>query len=227
MREIDILESYPRPKSPRLVHPNIRTIKNRIVASYRGKEFYDGKRENGYGGFRYDGRWLSVAKKIFKFYKLKNNSKILQIGCDKGFLLHDIKKLYPKSKVRGIEVSDYAIKSSNKSIKKFIKKSVFFELPFKKKEFDFVIAIGAVYSLNLVNAIKCLKEIKRVGNGKSFITLGSYENESDYRLFRYWTLLGSTILSKKEWLQVLRHTKYTGDYKFNTARSLNLIEKKN
>ena len=52
----------------------------------------DGKRENGYAGFKYDGRWLDVAKKIFKFYKLKNNAKILQIGCDKGFLLHDINK---------------------------------------------------------------------------------------------------------------------------------------
>ena len=226
MREINILTNYPGPKKPRVVHKNIRTIKNRIIASYKGKEFYDGKRKNGYGGFRYDGRWLNVAKKIFKFYNLKNNAKILQIGCDKGFLLHDIKKLYPKSKVRGIEISDYAIKSSNKSIRKFIKKSIFFELPFKKKEFDFVIAIGPVYSLNLADAIKCLKEIKRVGKGKSFITLGAYENENDYRLFKYWTLLGGTILTKKEWIQVLKHVKYTGDYKFNTASSLNLIEKR-
>ena len=225
MREFDLLSNYPVLKK-RYVSKNSRTIKNRIAASYRSKSFYDGKRENGYGGLRYDGRWLSVAKKIFKFYKLKNNSKILQIGCDKGFLLHDIKKLYPKSKVRGIEISDYAIKSSNKSIRKFIKKSIFFELPFKKKEFDFVIAIGPVYSLNLADAIKCLKEIKRVGKGKSFITLGAYENENDYRLFKYWTLLGSTILSKNEWIQVLKHVKYTGDYKFNTASSLNLIEKR-
>ena len=111
MREVNILKVYPQPKRPRLVHPNIRTIKNRIIASYKGKEFYDGKRENGYGGFKYDGRWIKVAKKIFEFYKLNSNSKILQIGCEKGFLLHDIKKLYPKSKVRGIETSDYAIKS--------------------------------------------------------------------------------------------------------------------
>ena len=169
---------------------------------------------------------LKITRLKVKIYKLKQNAKILQIGCDKGFLLHDIKKIYPKSKVRGIEISDYAIKSSKKSIRKFIKKSIFSKLPFEKNMFDLVIAIGPVYSLNLPDAIKCLKEIKRVGKGKSFITLGAYENEKDYRLFKYWTLLGSTILSKKEWKRVLKHTKYTGDYKFNTSKSLNLIEKK-
>ena len=65
-----------------------------------------------------------------------------------------------------------------------------------------------------------------MGKGKSFITLGSYNNEKDLRLFRYWTLLGTTILKKKEWIEVLKHTKYSGDYKFNNAKSLNLEEKK-
>ena len=199
MREFNLLSDYPVLKK-RYVSKNSRTIKNRIIASLRGKNFYDGKREDGYGGFKNDGRWKIIAKKIFDTYKLKDNAKILQIGCDKGFLLQDIKEIYPKSKVRGIEVSDYAIQSSDKKIKKFITKGPFHDLPFKKNEFDFVIAIGAVYSLNLTDAIKCLKEIRRVGKGKSFITLGAYELEKDLRLFRYWTLLGSTILSKKEFL---------------------------
>jgi len=224
MREFDLLNNYPVIKK-RYVSKNSRTIKNRIVASYRGKKFYDGKREDGYGGFKYDSRWKAVAKKIFDVYRLKDNAKILQIGCDKGFLLQDIKEIFPKAKVRGIEVSDYAIQSADKKIKKFIKKGLFYDLPFKKNEFDFVIAIGPVYSLNLANAIKCLKEIKRVGKDKSFITLGSYESERDFRLFRYWTLLGSTILKKREWIEVLKHTKYNGDYKFNTAKSLSLVQK--
>jgi ubiquinone/menaquinone biosynthesis C-methylase UbiE len=224
MREFDLLNNYLTLKK-RYVSKNTRTIKNRIIASYREKDFYDGKRENGYGGFKYDGRWKIIAKKIFEVYRLKNNAKVLQIGCDKGFLLQDIKEIFPKSKVRGVEVSDYAIKHTNKKISKFIKKNKFYDLPFKNNEFDFVIAIGPVYSLNLADAIKCLKEIKRVGKGKSFITLGSYESERDFKLFRYWTLLGSTILKKKEWIEVLKHTKYSGDYKFNTAKSLNLVQK--
>jgi ubiquinone/menaquinone biosynthesis C-methylase UbiE len=224
MREIDLLTNYPVLKK-RYVSKNSRTIKNRIIASYRDKNFYDGNRDNGYGGYKYDGRWKVIAKKIFDIYRLKSNAKILQIGSEKGFLLQDIKETFPKSIVRGIEVSDYAIKHTNKKIRKFIQKGLFHNLPFKKNEFDFVIAIGPVYSLNLADAIKCLKEIDRVGKGKSFITLGSYDRENDLKLFRYWTLLGSTILSKKEWIEVLKHTKYKGDYKFNTAKSLNLAQK--
>lgn len=226
MNKKDILSGYPDPPKKRFVNNKLRSIKNRIIASYKNKEFYDGKRENGYGGFNYDGRWKKVAQNIFKFYNLKNNSKILQIGCDKGFLLRDIKQLYPKSIVYGIENSNYAIKNSEKIIRKNVLKGNFFEIPFKKNYFDFVLAIGPVYSLNLTDAIKCLKEIVRVSKGKSYITLGSYENEHEYKLFKNWTLLGTTILKKNEWKYVLKHTKYKGDYKFNTSKTLNLKWKK-
>lgn len=225
MREFDALKGYPEPKEPRLVHPKIRTIHNRIVASYRGKEFYDGDRNNGYGGLRYDGRWASIAKNMAGEYSLNGQSAILQVGSDKGFLLHEFLQLYPVAKVRGTEISDYAIDSTMLSVKPFVQKASFTELPFADEEFDFVVAIGPVYSLNLPDAIKCLKEIQRVGKGKSFITLGAYETEDDLRLFRYWTLLGCTILSKGDWVEVLRHAGYTGDYKFNTAQSLNLVER--
>ena len=221
MREFDLLQSYPN-LITRYVNSKSRTIKNRVIASYKDKEFYDGHRNNGFGGYKYDGRWKSIAERIFKLYKLKKNAKILQIGCDKGFLLYEIKKLYPSAKVFGVENSKYAINKSPKNIKKQIKHTNFTNIPFKKNYFDFVLAIGPVYSLNLVDSIKCLKEINRVGKGKSFVTLGSYESEKEEKLFRYWTLLGSTILSKSDWRFVLKHVRYKGDYKFNTAKSLNL-----
>ncbi len=158
-------------------------------------------------------------------YSLNDRSSILQIGCDKGFLLHEFIQICPTITIRGTEISDYAIDCALPSVKPFIQKAPFTELPFANGEFDFIIAIGAVYSLNLRDAIKCLKEIQRVGKGKSFITLGAYDTEEDLRYFRYWTLLGCTVLSKTDWVEVLNHVGYTGDYKFNTARSLNLIEK--
>ena len=85
-----------------------------------------------------------------------------------------------------------------------------------------MVAIGPVYTLNLAGAIRLLKEIQRVTKKNSFITLGCYESEEDFWLFRDWTLLGTTVLKRNEWIEVLRHINYTGDYKFNTARSLNL-----
>jgi hypothetical protein len=226
MREFNLLAGYPEAKKPRVVSSDIRTIKSRIIASYRDREFYDGDRSNGYGGFRYDGRWVHIAKRIVQEYGLSEQSSVLQIGCDKGFLLHDILQCYPKMKVRGAEISDYAIEQAMESVKSFILKSHFVDLSFKTGEFDFVIAMGVVYSLNLTDAIRCLKEIQRVGKGKSFITLASYESEEDKQLFEWWTLLGTTLLRRDEWVEVLRHVGYTGDYKFVSARSLSLVEQK-
>ena len=225
MREFNLLGNYPQPNKPRYVSQNLRKIKNRIIATYRDKEFFDGDRNDGYGGMVYDGRWKSIAKKILEEYKIGDNSKILQINCEKGFLLHDLYELNPKIKIYGLESSKYAIDNALPSIKSFINYSDKINLEFKDNFFDFVIAIGVVYSLNLTDSIKCLKEIQRVSKGKSFITLGAYESEYDRKLFSYWTLLGSTILKKDEWIEVLEHSGFTGDFNFNTASSLNLIEK--
>ena len=224
MREFDALQGYPEPKNKRVVNSDSRTIENRIIASYRGKEFYDGSRNNGYGGMVNDGRWLPVAKNMINWYGLNENSSVLQIGSDKGYLLESFKAHLPSIKVFGIEISDYAINCTESSIRKSIIKSPFTDVPFENQTFDLVIAVGPVYSLNLSDAIRCLKEIKRVSKGKSFITLGSYSNEENRNLFLQWTLLGTTILSKKDWLKVLEHVAYQGDYKFNTSESLGLIK---
>ena len=59
------------------LYQNKRTIDHRIVSS-RDKDF-DGDRNYGYGGFKYDGRWKDIAKKVIDRYKLDNTSKILQL----------------------------------------------------------------------------------------------------------------------------------------------------
>ncbi len=226
MSEVDLLQGYPEPKEPRVVSPKLRTIRHRIVASYRGEAFYDGSRNYGYGGLKNDGRWGPIAESMLEYYGLGEGSTVLQIGCDKGFLLHEFLQLGLNIKVHGTEVSDYAIQHAMPSVQPFIQQAPFIKLPFPENRFDLVIAIGPVYSLNLADAMSCLKEIQRVGKGKSFITLGAYETEEDFRLFRYWKLLGTTVLSKSDWIEVLNHCDYTGDYKFNTAESLNLVEEK-
>ncbi|MCK5608079.1 methyltransferase domain-containing protein [Candidatus Pacearchaeota archaeon] len=225
MREFNALNGYPQPKEPRYVGPNVRTIKNKIIASYRDEGYYDGDRKNGYGGYKYDGRWKDIVKSMSKDYKLTEKSALLQIGCEKGFLLHDFHEHFPTMKVRGAEMSDYAIANSMPSIKEDIVKTDYNKLPFNDGEFDFVIAIGVIYTLTLRDAISALKEIQRVGKGKSFITLGSYKNEQEERLFRNWSVLGSTILHEEDWIEVLNEAGYTGDYHFTNAETLNLVWK--
>jgi len=225
MREYNPLIGYPQLPQPRYVGPHIRTIRNRILASYRGRDYYDGDRNNGYGGFKYDGRWVPIAKNMYREYSLNESSAVLQVGCEKGFLLHDFHQLYPKLKVRGTEVSAYAIEHAMPTVKPYITQAPFTELPFDDGEFDLVIAIGVVYTLTLSDAISCLKEIGRVGRGKAFVTLGAYRDEEEFRLFRYWTVLGCTVLHVDDWVEVLKEAGYRGDYHFATAKTLNLVEK--
>lgn len=226
MREFDpISQIYPPPKEPRAVGRNIRTIQNRLVASERTREFYDGDRNNGYGGYKYDGRWQPIAKKLYETYQLNPQSKVLQLASEKGFLLNDFKTAYPEMSLTGLEMSDYAISETMPLVKPFVSKGIYTELPYADHVFDLVIAIGVVYIFNLTDAVKCLREIQRVSKGKSFINLSTYETEEEYWLFKDWSLLGATMLKPQEWREVMAYAGYTGDYAFTGAKKLNLIRK--
>ena len=218
MREFDAFHGYPEPKEPRFVDPSLRKIENRIIASYRGQEFYDGDRVNGYGGMKDDGRWALIAKNLDDEYNL-NYAKVLQMNAHKGFLAYELFKFGARMWTQ--EVSEYACQNSVVRHDQ----CPFTKLPYADHQFDFVIAASCVYSLNLPDAIKCLKEIQRVGKGRSWITLAAYEDEDDIdglMLLRNWFLLGTTILTKADWIEVMKHAGYTGDYRFDTASFLNL-----
>ncbi len=225
MREFNLLEGYPSPKEPRYVSENLRKISNRINAVNRDKEFFDGDRNDGYGGYYYDGRWVKLAKKIINEYSIKNNSNLLHINSEKGFLLYDIHNLNPNINIFGVDSSKYCISNTKDEISKFVAQGDYLNLEFPDNYFDFVLAIGVVYAFNLKDAIKSINEIQRVSRDKSFITLASYEALEDYFLFKKWTLLGTTILKKNEWIDVLNFCNFKGDYYFTNAKTLNLREK--
>lgn len=195
-----------------------RSVINKMYAWQLGKEYYDGSRLNGYGGFRYDGRWLKLLPKIIKKYKLTNKSKVLDLGCKKGFLLKDLNKLLPGIKTYGIENHSYALKKSVNCKSKLIK-SDYYNIPFKKNYFDFVIAFNSLYMQNLGDVIKSLKEIQRVSK-KSYIVLASGENDEERNKFYKWTLIGTSILLKKEWKILFKKIGFKGDYYFSSAKSL-------
>ena len=135
--------------------------------------------------------------------------------------MKDLKILLPGAKVYGIEDHKYPIKNAEKEIKKNIIFSNYYEIPFKKNYFDLVIGFSSIYKYNFQDVVKTIREINRVSR-KSFFTVASYSNKKEKEIFDRWTLLGTTILSKKEWLELFRLLKYKGDYYFTTAKSLNL-----
>lgn len=213
MREFNALRNYPQ-NTPRIIGD--RGIQERIIASYRGREFFDGERRYGYGGLKYDGRWKSVADDMMDDYRLKGGS-VLQIGCEKGFLLHEFKLIDLEIKVLGIESSRYARRNAMKDVE------ILTNLPKLEMPYDLVICLGMVYTLNLAEGIQLIKRIEETGFN-AFILLASYDSEEDLRLFKKWSLLACTILKKDEWIEVLNHAGYTGDYWFVSAHSLGLRE---
>ena len=93
----------------RMIDQKINTMKISKKYSY---DYWDGNRKYGYGGYRYDGRWKPIAKKIIKKYKLTKKSKILDIGCGKGHLIYEISKILNSKNIYGIDISKYAKKKS-------------------------------------------------------------------------------------------------------------------
>jgi hypothetical protein len=164
---------------------------------------------------KYDDRWGPVASDFCMEYGLDVKSSILQINCEKGYLLRQFLNIYGNMKVVGVESSSYARRHASQPLLP--------SLSFDKEQFDLCIALGVVYTLNLGGAIQCLREIDRI-SFRSFITLAAYETEEDLRLFRAWTLLGTTILKKEEWIEVMKHAGYSSDYSFVTAETLRLRE---
>lgn len=220
MAEYDAFAGYPEPREPRIVSPTHRTIHNRIAASYRDREFYDGDRANGYGGMVNDGRWGPVAERIIDKY-CGYGHMVLQIAAHKGFLAYELFKR--GMRVWSCETSQYACENSmvrHDLIESFTK------LPYEDKSFDVVICASAVYMQNLPGAIQVLKEIQRVTRKHAWVSLGAMEDENDVdglMMLRWWFLNGTTILTKADWLEVMAHAGYTGDYRFDTAKYLNLV----
>lgn len=221
MEEFDI--GYPHSGAVRQVPFGFRTIRNRIIAFRLDEEYYDGARENGYGGFSYDGRWAKIIPAIAARYHLTAHSRVLDVGCKKGFFLHDLRLAYPGMHVRGVENHPYPLAHAMESVRDCLIEAPYQELPFPDGDFDFVMAFAAIYMLNLRDVIAALREIERVGKGRSYVTLGAYRNAEEKELFADWTLLGTTVLHVDEWLEVFREAGYTGDYFFTTASALHLV----
>ena len=185
-----------------------------IAKSY-GFDYWDGNRKYGYGGYKYiPGRWEKVASNLVKSYKLNNNSKILDVGCGKAFLLFEIKKILPQIDITGIDISNYGLKNSKKEVRKYLfKKDIKKTLKYKSNQFDLVFSINTLHNLKINYLTKAIKEIQRVGK-KHFICAESYRNNKELFNLQCWALTCESFFSKEEWIWILKNSGYTGDYEF-------------
>ena len=183
------------------------------IARKFDKEFWDGDRRYGYGGYKYiEGLFEPLAKSLIKYYNLTNTSKVLDVGCGKGFLLYEISKILPEINLFGFDISEYAIENSKKEIKEnlFVHNAKN-KYPYKDKEFDLVISINTLHNLQIYNLEKALNEIERVGK-KKYTVVEGYRNEEELFNLQCWALTCESFFSRKEWQWIFKEFKYSQCY---------------
>tara|TARA_Y100000389_G_scaffold200167_1_gene240026 strand:+ start:1130 stop:1789 length:660 start_codon:yes stop_codon:yes gene_type:complete len=211
--EIDLLAKYPKAKRDLTQRLESKTEDVRLVARKFDKDFFDGERKFGYGGFSYNPRyWSEVVKDLSNYYNLNNESKILDVGCAKGFMLYDFYKLNPNLDLYGIDISKYAIDNSVPEIKHKLQVANAIKLPYEDNFFDLVISINTIHNLDKVECAIALKEISRVSKKNSFLTVDAFNNEDEKKRMYAWNLTAKTIMSIKDWKKFFSDSKYNGDF---------------
>ena len=212
-KEIDLLKSYPKSKRDISNRVKSKTKEQQLIARKFGKEFFDGDRKHGYGGFAYNSKfWENVIPDFVNFYNLKNGSKILDVGCAKGFMLFDFKQYNNNFILKGLDISRYAIENSKEEVRENLIVGDAKSLPFEDNTFDLVISINTIHNLELKDCGISLKEIERVTKKNSFITVDAYRNNEEKERMMKWNLTAKTIMSVEDWIDFFKSNNFNGDY---------------
>ena len=211
--EIDLLAKYPKVSRDLSARLEAKTAEARAIGRKFGFDYFDGDRNHGYGGFTYQERfWKPVVPDLISHFNLNSSSRVLDVGCAKGFFLHDLQEALPGIDVNGIDISQYAIENSIESVQSKVRVGDARLLEFPDNSFDFVMSINTIHNLDRGDCAKALTEIQRVSGGKSFITVDAYRNEMERERMEAWNLTALTMMSVDEWKEFFIEVGYDGDY---------------
>ena len=212
-QEINLMINYPRPNRNVKSRGATKTEKDRALARKFGKEFFDGDRAHGYGGFNYHPRfWQPVIPTFREHWGLTSDSSVLDVGCAKGFMMHDFAKLIPGITLKGIDVSEYAIKNAIDDMRPHVEVANAKSLPYPDNSFDYIISVTTIHNLDRSELIQSLQEIERVARLGSFITVDAFRNDEERERMFAWNLTAKTILHVDEWKDLFKDAGFTGDY---------------
>lgn len=184
------------------------------IAKQFGADYWDGERCYGYGGYRYDGRWLPIAERMAAHYGLAPGDRVLDVGCGKGYLLHELTMVIPGLELAGLDISAYAIAHAKLEVQPFLQVGSALSLPYADDSFDFVVSLGTLHNLPLPGLFKAFAEIERVGRGGKYVMVESYRNEREKTNLLYWQLTCESFHDPDSWDWIATQAGYTGDTGF-------------
>lgn len=212
MAEVNLLRRYPRASRNIEKRRAAQTEENIRLARRYGREYFDGSRDTGYGGYVYDGRWIPVAHDIVEHFGLSAGSRVLDVGAAKGFLVKDLAIACPGLEAFGLDVSAYALAHCEPEVAGRLHLGSADALPFPDDSFDAVISINTLHNLERDRCIVALRELTRVARNGCYVQVDSYRTEAERELFLSWVLTARTHYFPDGWRELFAEAGYTGDY---------------
>jgi len=184
------------------------------VARQFGRDYWDGDRRYGYGGYKYDGRWNAVARQLVEVYSLPPNVRVLDVGCGRGFLLHELTGLLANCTVAGLDVSEFALATAKEEVRpQLFHHDARDPFPFADKSFDLAVSVNALHNLPLGQVAQALAEMERVATNK-FLVVESFRTTEELFNLQCWALTCETFLRPESWVWLFGNAGYSGDYEF-------------
>ncbi len=212
MRHLNLLARLPRTKRNIAKRQEAQTPANIAIARQYGREFFDGPRELGYGGYRYDGRWIPIAEDIVREFGLKPGDRVLDVGCAKGFLVKDLMTVCPGLEAFGLDISEYALLNCEPEVVGRLHLGSADKLPFPDNSFAAVISLNTIHNFDRDGVIRAMHEVERLAPGRGFVQVDSYHTPEQREVFTSWVLTAKFHDYPKGWLEAFAEAGYTGAY---------------
>jgi ubiquinone/menaquinone biosynthesis C-methylase UbiE len=212
MAEVNLLARLPVAKRNIKKREQAKTLESISVSRQFGEQYFDGSREVGYGGYRYDGRWIPIAQDIVKHFNLKAGDRVLDVGCAKGFLVKDLMKVCPGLEVFGLDISEYALMHCEPEVVGRLHLGSGDKLPFPDNSFSAVISINTIHNFERHDATRAVREVERLAPGRGFIQVDAYRTPAQRELFLSWVLTAKYHDYPDGWIKLFKEAGYTGDW---------------
>ena len=212
MAEVNLLRSLPQTKRNVQKRADAKDPEVVAIAKKFDQEYWDGDRKYGYGGYRYDGRWRSVARDIVAHFKLAKGMRVLDVGCGKGFLVKDLMLECPGLEAFGLDISRYALMHCDKDVVGRLHLGSADSLPFPDGAFECVLSINTIHNLPRPRALVALQEIQRLCAGRAYVQVDSYHTPEEKAAFEDWVLTALFHDYPDAWRKLFAEAGYTGDY---------------